>query len=600
MSIISLSSADQVDNADFRNFFYKGIKLKPNSQVACVSAVMNYNKELVIDESNDTFNIQVGENSYYNEGFDYKIPHGVYSVAGLVSIINTNVLTTTNVSYLRGSQASGGFSLNFTDTDVPADATKGLNFTVGFTPLQTASNPTCKALDWYGKLDGNATVSFASSADGTTITKSDTHGDDDKYDGIFYTENSLMENQHATFILRKEEGDTWADNTDCPLGVYGIFSSTDFENNIDTQFFTQEKLDKPNYIGAIRPLFGFAIGQDDGGDAVAIEHLESAYNGEYGDGNSYRTIKTQDEAVGTDPGFGTPIIELDPDENVYYIRIWLGQEEGTANTFDNNNAFYFITTAAPNDTFVSTAATWKSWMKFGTKFYPLRVGGGIKQNDSTIAIKMCATDKNLSSGVLTSISRQFNPATWKPEIPYNYSYNTNILNIINTDGTTTGGRPERKLTFFLSVSSQTDEGDADYGNNLEQPNFGNVLGFAPSISSSVLVATGDYSYNNTNFKTGIIDKPYTSAQPSLHIQVSNLPIQSYNGITSSVIRTIAVIPRQRYTGNQGNWTASNLNWININNAEELIMSELDIRITDNANKVIKNLENDTEVVVMFK
>ena len=54
MSIISLSSADQVDNADFRNFFYKGIKLKPNSQVACVSAVMNYNKELVIDESNDT------------------------------------------------------------------------------------------------------------------------------------------------------------------------------------------------------------------------------------------------------------------------------------------------------------------------------------------------------------------------------------------------------------------------------------------------------------------------------------------------------------------------------------------------------------------
>ena len=600
MSIISLSSADQVDNADFRNFFYKGIKLKPNSQVACVSAVMNYNKELVIDESNDTFNIQVGENSYYNEGFDYKIPHGVYSVAGLVSTINTNVLTTTNVSYLRGSKASGGFSLNFVDTDVPADAKKGLNFTVGFTPLQTASNPTCKALDWYGKLDGNATVSFGSNADGTTITKSDIHGDNEKYDGIFYTENSLMENQHATFILRKENGESWYQNTDCPLGVYGIFSSTDFENNIDTRFFTQDNLDRAEFGGAIRPLFGFNIAEDDEGDAVVIEHIETSYSGEYEDGNSYRTYTTQENAVGNDPGFGNPLFQLNNAENVYYIRIWLGQEEGTANTFDNNSAFYFITTAAPNDTFVSTAATWKSWMKFGTKFYPLRVGGGVRANDSTIAIKMCATDKNLSSGVLKSIARQFSPATWKPKIPYNYEYNNNILNITYPDGTTTGGRPERKLTFFMSVSSQPDEGDADYGNNLEQPNFGNVLGFAPSISSSVLVSTGDYSYNNDNFKTGEIDKPYTTAQPSLHIQLSNLPIQSYNGITSSVIRTIAVIPRQRYTGNQGNWTASNLNWININNAEELIMSELDIRITDNANKVIKNLENDTEVVVMFK
>ena len=600
MSIISLSSANQVDDADFRNFFYKGIKLKPNSQVACISAVMNYSPTLVIDESNDTFNIQVGEEAFYNEGFDYKIPHGVYTAEALVSTINTNVLTTINVSYLRGSKASGGFSLNWNNGDTPPDITKGVNFSAGFTPLQTSSNPTCKALNFVGKFDGNAIVSFDSNGDGTTITKSDTHGDNTKFDGIFYTEKSLMENQHATFILRKENGDTWKDNPDVPLGIYGIFSTTDFVNNNNTKFFSDvdDGLSEENCETAIRPLFGFEVleGQSKG----KIRQIETGYDWDHESKNSSRVNYNVLEATGKAMTHGE--FDLDDGENVYYIRIWLGQEEATPTfTHDNNSAFYFITTAAPNDTFVSTAATWKSWMKFGTKFYPLRVGGGILTNDSTIALEMCATDKNLSDGVLLGIAKQFSPSTWNTGgFDYTYEHNrvwgpggTDADWEEYTDGTTTGGRPERELIFFMSKTTET----------LPQSyyaNFGGVLSFANTMKSSTITTTGDYLYNNANFKTGEIDKPYTTAQPSLHIQLSNLPIQSYNGITSSVIRTIAVIPRQRYQGNQGNWTAGNLNWININNAEELIMSELDVRITDNSNKVIKNLKKDTEVVIMFK
>ena len=600
MSLISLSSADQEDNADFRNFFYKGIKLKPQSQVACISAVMNYSQELVIDESNDTFGIQVGHAEFLNKTFNYKIPHGVYTVEALVSLIDTNVLTTINVSYLRGSKASGGFDLNFTSTDTPPDTTKGLEFVIGFTPLSTSTAPTCKSLSWYGKdTSVGETVSFGSNGDGTTITKSDTHGDDDNYDGIFYTENSLMENQHATFIIRKSNGEDWTDNTDCPLGIYGIFSTTDFEKNNTTQFFSQENLD--SYELSVRPLFGFAIGEDDAGDVVILEQLESAYDITKNNDKSTRINQAIDDAGAGAIGEG--IFELDNAEDLYYIRIWLGQNDTDAD-YDNNSAWYFITTSAPNDTFVPASATWKSWMKFGTKFYPLRVGGGIKQNDSTIAIKMCATDKNLSTEVLERISNQFSPATWITDLHNNYDYKQLEEwakfppdGEAYTDGGSTAGRPARQLIFRMMTDYNLDE-DNPYVNL--DVNFGSVFNFAPTMVSSTLVATGDYSYNNANFKTGTIDKPYTTAQPSLHIQLSNLPIQSYNGNTSSVIRTIAVIPRERYSGYQGNWTASNINWININNSEELMMSELDIRITDNSNKVIRNLRDDTEVVLMFR
>ena len=83
MSLISLTSVDKNDHANFRNNFYKGIKLPPNSEVACVSAVMNYTQTLIIDNSNDTIIIQVGEEEALNEGKDYKIPHGTYTLIHL-------------------------------------------------------------------------------------------------------------------------------------------------------------------------------------------------------------------------------------------------------------------------------------------------------------------------------------------------------------------------------------------------------------------------------------------------------------------------------------------------------------------------------------
>ena len=55
----------------------------------------------------------MGQDELFNDGFIYKIPHGVYTPTSLVSTINTNILTTLNVSYLRGSTVSGGIKLNF-------------------------------------------------------------------------------------------------------------------------------------------------------------------------------------------------------------------------------------------------------------------------------------------------------------------------------------------------------------------------------------------------------------------------------------------------------------------------------------------------------
>ena len=593
MSLISLSSDGQLDNADFRNFFYKGIKLKPNSQVACVSSVMNYSQELVIDDNNDTFIIQVGQNPNYNEGFSYKIPHRVYTPSSLVSTINTNILTTLNVSYLRGSTVSGGIKLNFNSVAIPPDILDGVNFTAEFTPLQANTSPTCVATEWFGNTLTEPTVDFGSNADGTTITKNAV-GDDGIYDGIFNTENALMENQHLTFTIKKTSA-SWLDNDETPLGIYGIFSSTDFINNEKTKFISKEKLD--NYSKALRPLFGFLCYQDDEDDIVILEHIESAWEEKYQDENSYRINEDISTAEAGNEVDGT--IELDDAEDEYYIRIWLGQDDDDNET--NNSAHYLITTSAPNDTFVASNATWKSWMKFGTKFYPLTVGGAIATSHSEIALKMCATDKNLSTEVLDRISKEFNPSTWKPFVEYNYKENEKYdAQFPQTDTGTSGGRPERDLAFGLGSSNDFDK-MMTYGYKLLiEGNFDTIFNFAPLIISDELVATGNYTYNNTNFKTGKIDKPYTTAQPSLHIQLTNLPIQSYNGTTSSVIRTIAVIPRQRYNGFQGNWTATNINWIDINNAEELIMNELSIRITDNSNKVIENLSDDTEVVLMFK
>tara|TARA_R110002073_G_scaffold120712_2_gene262839 strand:+ start:2225 stop:3976 length:1752 start_codon:yes stop_codon:yes gene_type:complete len=583
MSLISLTSVDKNDHANFRNNFYKGIKLPPNSEVACVSAVMNYTQTLIIDNSNDTIIIQVGEEEALNEGKDYKIPHGTYTLESLISTLNSFVLTTLHVAYLRiDEDGDGGFTFIFNDaSSTPVDIEKGITIRAHFAPLSTSEAPSCSNLDFFGKPDGTDNCSIGSNDDGTLITK--TSGRDNYFDGLFVSDTELMENQHATFVIRKANGTDWDTAGNHPAGIYGIFSATDFTDNTTTKFFREEYMD--DATKSVRPLFGFEIYKETN-DKVYLQQVESDYITTLFDGNTSRQN-----------GLSTPpdLVELDDAVDVYYLRMWLGQKDTIF--FDNNCCFYFLTSGedSANDTFVASNATFKSFMKYGTKFYPLKVGGGIMEPSSKIALEMCSATSTLSEDVLQRLANEFQPSNWNPSLDYDKEFISSLP--IFDDGGISNARPARTLIFGMGESD-----DFDYGYKVATGgNFGSVMDYAPlTFSNTITAGGGDTYYASAPFNTGEIIKPYTTSQPSTHIQLTNLPIQSYNGVSSSVVRTIAVIPRQKYNGYTGTWNASQLVWININNAEELVMSEIDIRITDNSNKVVDNLTGDTEIVLMFK
>lgn len=99
----------------------------------------------------------------------------------------------------------------------------------------------------------------------------------------------------------------------------------------------------------------------------------------------------------------------------------------------------------------------------------------------------------------------------------------------------------------------------------------------------------------------------TELYNSVHIQLTNLPINGRNGMTSTKTATIAVVHNSLSTVTVGtqnrklyNHYTNEKNFIDLNNVAEMTLNELRVYISNDANRPADYLVDKSDVVVMFR
>lgn len=110
-----------------------------------------------------------------------------------------------------------------------------------------------------------------------------------------------------------------------------------------------------------------------------------------------------------------------------------------------------------------------------------------------------------------------------------------------------------------------------------------------------------YGFNGTNFITNG-DLAFSN-----HIQIQNLPIQSQNGVKSTMTKTIYIVNSLNVNnsvdyGSYRSFTdkAPNLLWIDLNNYGEMNINELNILITNDDNVEQKLMRGLTDITLMIR
>ena len=98
----------------------------------------------------------------------------------------------------------------------------------------------------------------------------------------------------------------------------------------------------------------------------------------------------------------------------------------------------------------------------------------------------------------------------------------------------------------------------------------------------------------------------TEIYNSVHIQLTNLPINGRNGVTSTKTATIAVVHNaiddgmiDRSSKLYNHYTPEK-NWIDLNNISEMTLNELRVYISNDSNQPASYLTNKSDVVVCFR
>lgn len=96
---------------------------------------------------------------------------------------------------------------------------------------------------------------------------------------------------------------------------------------------------------------------------------------------------------------------------------------------------------------------------------------------------------------------------------------------------------------------------------------------------------------------------------SIHIQLTNLPIQSKNAMIQDGVKDIAVVPcfnSQKVDDDPVNnleiyhHQVGEKNWVDLNNIQSLYLNNLDVYLTYDDNKPATGIKEETDVLVMFR
>ena len=221
-------------------------------------------------------------------------------------------------------------------------------------------------------------------------------------------------------------------------------------------------------------------------------------------------------------------------------------------------------------------------------------------------------------GHSTLVLTDNNPQRTSPELTLAQITEVSDLEEFDSDG-----RIE-KTQHLLCVSTETDE-DLEYwlysnGNQrfADGEPDGLAHGLAWGLQSALtnIEATLEFDIDGTATDYQMLQYegigPYINNTEifSNHIQLTNLPIQSANGVRSTQNKTIYNIPVFQDDQNQNvvdglitnsyAFTPPNLIWIDLNNYQEIDLNKIDVLITDDDNEEQKSLSGKTDLTLIFR
>jgi len=184
-----------------------------------------------------------------------------------------------------------------------------------------------------------------------------------------------------------------------------------------------------------------------------------------------------------------------------------------------------------------------------------------------------------------------------------------------TDDTAEKGVLSVEKMFYLGIptksNSETEflnmEGYTLFKVNLPETEVGYIFGYNDDGNRIAVRDIPRELVPNQNKLTGGNKAQSGTASFTNHIQLSNLPLISQNGVVSSVAKTIYVSNTlgQISTQDSGDFRYFNDRtpypiWIDLNNLETIELNRLDVLITNDDNREQTALSGDTEVVVVFR
>ena len=166
--------------------------------------------------------------------------------------------------------------------------------------------------------------------------------------------------------------------------------------------------------------------------------------------------------------------------------------------------------------------------------------------------------------------------------------------------------PSNEIEVASNLNTLIDDYQAEYdalhpSEYSQNSTLGPVLGLNENVyTANTTVATDSEILGSKQWsKTGIITNR-TAGNPSYHIQLSSLPVQSLNSVNHSITRTIAVIPKSSVGTQQTSIEASEVQYVSLNNKSEINITDIDVKITEADNTLTSDLTGMVELICMIK
>ena len=657
MSLIQLSSEGSQNNLlnNFTCYFNRGLKIAPYSKIGLVSASLmnNGNATVVVNELNNDFYMRFGLNPYLNNTIDIKIPVGEYTTNSLIQYIELEIARKQN--YLPFKK--------LTKLDLNTMSDEFLQFGTSITGVVADSGILSKITFHNYQLPSSNTGNVVLTGSTKLMTSYKKGPSKANFEDVFWNDilsdvapneifNSVQENNGATAMEviaqnLAQHPRTGINNVIVPIIVREWIS---YNNSAPFTFFVP----RPTTGNSWSNHNDRVVGLISLGDIVREDNEDGLIDGRhYIQGRAYGNfgvkIGIQFEVAGLAHG-RIKVFALEKEagllpknvilesytlpnsnESGYYVAIHLD-----VNGFGDMEFGEASITVSPNadlsNPVISTIINSKKTF-LGTKAYPLVpiIYNGTKESSdvagsrtdimyNATAGEELFTHAYIQNDSIYDADSGTNAIPFDPQNEYKIVETAESSIVYAAAATGTVDVPQLDFTGSTFAYMNAEEGlktSASTVNELITPNFqrtqeqlhprlsylkanfGGVIGLNDNVykfdDDDDAVIKGSIKFVRDNLEINDL-----AGNPSYHIQINNLPVKSLNSINHSINSTIAVIPKVSITNRQTSVEPSEVQFLEINNKEEISINELSVRITETDNTLTKDLGGTVELICMIK